>query len=116
MYHHIHSAQFRAGDQRRHWPDRPVGTWECCERHHDLHRCGQYTNTYSHFRLGRWHIRSSSARSGRGNSHTKPHLLCERNWNGCAIRSEEHTSELQSHVNLVCRLLLEKKKKNKIPN
>src|SRR4051812_49510940 len=28
-----------------------------------------------------------------------------------AARSEEHTSELQSHVNLVCRLLLEKKKK-----
>src|SRR5690242_21362436 len=27
-----------------------------------------------------------------------------------APRSEEHTSELQSHVNLVCRLLLEKKK------
>src|SRR4051812_49796650 len=27
-----------------------------------------------------------------------------------AFRSEEHTSELQSHVNLVCRLLLEKKK------
>src|SRR3989344_7821985 len=27
------------------------------------------------------------------------------------IRSEEHTSELQSHVNLVCRLLLEKKTK-----
>src|SRR5690242_21274539 len=29
-----------------------------------------------------------------------------------ADRSEEHTSELQSHVNLVCRLLLEKKKTN----
>src|SRR2546426_5598824 len=28
------------------------------------------------------------------------------------IRSEEHTSELQSPCNLVCRLLLEKKKKN----
>src|SRR5690242_20810643 len=28
-------------------------------------------------------------------------------------RSEEHTSELQSHVNLVCRLLLEKKKKRR---
>src|SRR5260370_27085287 len=27
-------------------------------------------------------------------------------------RSEEHTSELQSHLNLVCRLLLEKKKSN----
>src|SRR5690242_2468687 len=34
---------------------------------------------------------------------TTIHLFCER--------SEEHTSELQSHVNLVCRLLLEKKKK-----
>src|SRR5260370_15921829 len=29
-------------------------------------------------------------------------------------RSEEHTSELQSHLNLVCRLLLEKKKKKEI--
>src|SRR5690242_21382926 len=32
---------------------------------------------------------------------------------GAAVRSEEHTSELQSHVNLVCRLLLEKKNKLK---
>src|SRR5438477_2275513 len=31
-------------------------------------------------------------------------------------RSEEHTSELQSHVNLVCRLLLEKKKPTKYGN
>src|SRR6185369_2058239 len=31
-------------------------------------------------------------------------------WDG-EERSEEHTSELQSHLNLVCRLLLEKKKK-----
>src|SRR5205807_5379095 len=30
---------------------------------------------------------------------------------GAAVRSEEHTSELQSPCNLVCRLLLEKKKK-----
>src|SRR5207237_2863143 len=29
------------------------------------------------------------------------------------VRSEEHTSELQSHLNLVCRLLLEKKKKQR---
>src|SRR5438105_5939378 len=33
---------------------------------------------------------------------------CERMW--FFIRSEEHTSELQSRVDLVCRLLLEKKK------
>src|SRR5690348_18023490 len=32
----------------------------------------------------------------------------------CEPRSEEHTSELQSPVHLVCRLLLEKKKKKKI--
>src|SRR2546422_1839428 len=30
------------------------------------------------------------------------------------VRSEEHTSELQSRLHLVCRLLLEKKKKEKI--
>src|SRR2546427_9070219 len=32
----------------------------------------------------------------------------------CLARSEEHTSELQSQSNLVCRLLLEKKKKSNI--
>src|SRR2546430_3273255 len=31
-----------------------------------------------------------------------------------AVRSEEHTSELQSQSNLVCRLLLEKKKKTQV--
>src|SRR5260370_30859915 len=34
-------------------------------------------------------------------------------WAVCPRRSEEHTSELQSHLNLVCRLLLEKKKNNR---
>src|SRR5689334_23936295 len=34
----------------------------------------------------------------------------------CDQRSEEHTSELQSQFHLVCRLLLEKKKKNKHKN
>src|SRR5260370_32316677 len=38
----------------------------------------------------------------------KPQVICSR-W--LLARSEEHTSELQSHLNLVCRLLLEKKKK-----
>src|SRR2546427_8141834 len=31
-------------------------------------------------------------------------------WRGACARSEEHTSELQSQSNIVCRLLLEKKK------
>src|SRR2546427_6017606 len=45
---------------------------------------------------------------------TKPLLGHIKKFNGGAvkrIRSEEHTSELQSQSNLVCRLLLEKKKK-----
>src|SRR5260370_15700667 len=37
-------------------------------------------------------------------------LLGGRTRASAAVRSEEHTSELQSHLNLVCRLLLEKKK------
>src|SRR2546421_8424396 len=37
------------------------------------------------------------------------HGLCA----GAVLRSEEHTSELQSRSDLVCRLLLEKKKKNR---
>src|SRR5947207_9934656 len=36
-------------------------------------------------------------------------------YGAAAVRSEEHTSELQSHSDLVCRLLLEKKKKNGKP-
>src|SRR5260370_15833075 len=40
------------------------------------------------------------------------HLKMDGSWRvRPAARSEEHTSELQSHLNLVCRLLLEKKKK-----
>src|SRR5437588_9464869 len=38
-------------------------------------------------------------------------LVDDVNKEGQTIRSEEHTSELQSHSDLVCRLLLEKKKK-----
>src|SRR2546430_5496286 len=40
-----------------------------------------------------------------GRDHRHPHLVTE----GVIDRSEEHTSELQSQSNLVCRLLLEKK-------
>src|SRR5688572_31529931 len=40
-------------------------------------------------------------------------LAGARTDSGGALRSEEHTSELQSQSNLVCRLLLEKRKKKK---
>src|SRR5438034_6747215 len=40
-------------------------------------------------------------------------LQCFDRGRGSVLRSEEHTSELQSHSDLVCRLLLEKKKNKK---
>src|SRR5690242_17028911 len=43
-------------------------------------------------------------------SHGYGHRMLTRGSQASFRRSEEHTSELQSHVNLVCRLLLEKKK------
>src|SRR5690554_7275653 len=43
----------------------------------------------------------------------KSHLVKEIDALGGAMRSEEHKSELQSRPHLVCRLLLEKKKKKK---
>src|SRR5260370_32180253 len=49
----------------------------------------------------------SKAELGRGNTGKTPPPCRAPSWS----RSEEHTSELQSHLNLVCRLLLEKKKR-----
>src|SRR5690606_41647631 len=49
-------------------------------------------------------VRRSTSPAGTYGPYTWPRYLEDR-------RSEEHTSELQSRENLVCRLLLEKKKK-----
>src|SRR5437899_6853757 len=45
--------------------------------------------------------------------HYSYRVCSERKGDNHIVRSEEHTSELQSLRHLVCRLLLEKKKKNK---
>src|SRR5260370_15771762 len=50
----------------------------------------------------------------RAGPHAGSRRLRHRRRSWPAPRSEEHTSELQSHLNLVCRLLLEKKKTNNI--
>src|SRR5699024_11646554 len=69
--------------------------------------------------------RASSYHSGRVNGRSEPSAAARTRagvvvpsttciWAGCRVihaRSEEHTSELQSRFDLVCRLLLEKKKK-----
>src|SRR5260370_17262298 len=56
--------------------------------------------------------------AGHQNHFVRCFVLCQLLLDGrsaelAAARSEEHTSELQSHLNLVCRLLLEKKKRIK---
>src|SRR2546430_14706884 len=59
-----------------------------------------------------------SSRSRRSCDHPRRHRARRRprapRQGGPRRRSEEHTSELQSQSNLVCRLLLEKKKKKQI--
>src|SRR5688572_32543261 len=52
---------------------------------------------------------------GRGSSPRACRRADRRGCRGSGRRSEEHTSELQSQSNLVCRLLLEKKKKTEQP-
>src|SRR5438105_15433194 len=47
----------------------------------------------------------------RAGDRARARTLRPRSCRGESLRSEEHTSELQSRVDLVCRLLLEKKKK-----
>src|SRR5688572_32154554 len=56
------------------------------------------------------HCVGRSPRRGDRGWNLQLHTACQFGW----ARSEEHTSELQSQSNLVCRLLLEKKKKYEI--
>src|SRR5690606_40739492 len=69
-----------------------------CDNQYNEYNEYDATRRFSRFRTGRHGgARSGRARAGR--------------WRGGRRRSEEHTSELQSRENLVCRLLLEKKNK-----
>src|SRR5260370_30120658 len=53
---------------------------------------------------------AAGRRAGDGAGRALSRLACLDARRGKRDRSEEHTSELQSHLNIVCRLLLEKKK------
>src|SRR5260370_6043256 len=77
-------ARARARKMEPNIPERAYGTTTCQV---DSHFVAPTANAASRRSLG-------TARSGVGRG-----------------RSEEHTSELQSHLNIVCRLLLEKKKR-----
>src|SRR2546430_5371985 len=73
-------------------------------------------------RAGRRHARRGPQGDPRQDGSAHDVILCTRRalWLGAGLallglaglRSEEHTSELQSQSNLVCRLLLEKKNRN----
>src|SRR2546422_8611623 len=65
--------------------------------------------------VGRHH--AGAERDGelaRSSGHREPGVLFPMGLPRRPVRSEEHTSELQSRLHLVCRLLLEKKKKTRI--
>src|SRR5438876_12126587 len=78
-------------------------------------QCEKRDDTGRHLRLAQRGQPGAQALSAldrdepRARSH-RPRL--RRDWAGVGDRSEEHTSELQSPVHIVCRLLLEKKKLN----
>src|SRR5438309_8905535 len=62
-------------------------------------------------------LRGYGARAGPRDARAARRLLLERargEADAQRVRSEEHTSELQSQFHLVCRLLLEKKKRSSI--
>src|SRR5260370_26820425 len=68
-------------------------------------------------RTAAWRRREGEARPGRAISRVSGWAGPVRLTSAATtwyFRSEEHTSELQSHLNLVCRLLLEKKKINRL--
>src|SRR5207237_9803263 len=70
----------------------------------------------AHNRYGEWMIGEASGIVGRFESRLRqqrnhtifPAFGSPLDFHYQLLRSEEHTSELQSHLNLVCRLLLEK--------
>src|SRR5436190_7762904 len=76
-----------------------------------------YTTLFRSVPIGT--LRNGAAGAGFGFDRVHPrtraashrHHARGANWGQTRHRSEEHTSELQSHSDLVCRLLLEKKKK-----
>src|SRR5260370_7347402 len=77
------------------------GVGSCCDRLRDGAAANQIVNACSenHSDIAE----GAQVRFGLVRFPSSNRLLCRLK------RSEEHTSELQSHLNLVCRLLLEKK-------
>src|SRR2546427_5341337 len=73
-----------------------------------------YTTLFRSVVTGRRAVDEARPQNSEGETHYTfivTAISSQQNCRGQRARSEEHTSELQSQSNLVCRLLLEKKKK-----
>src|SRR5260370_32313515 len=79
-----------------------------------LFRSGTVTTAFVFFLIERLWRRELPQFFPEGDMSAVPGVIRLRVKTRLLVRSEEHTSELQSHLNLVCRLLLEKKKKKEI--
>src|SRR5690606_40779706 len=90
-----------------------------CRHHRDLHSFPtRRSSDLGCWENGFWRWRKTTSRcwcevSGRRGANMSDERTSEKRREFLKGRSEEHTSELQSRENLVCRLLLEKKKKIK---
>src|SRR3989454_1712460 len=74
-----------------------------------------YTTLFRSLRIrhGRRGTRGLAPKTSERRGFPAPGGACVRRTGAWVLRSEEHTSELQSPCNLVCRLLLEKKKEQR---
>src|SRR5690625_6984673 len=80
-----------------------TSTEEAVDCHHN------YVQQEEHFGENVWVTRKGAVSAKKGQMGIIPGSMGARSF---IVRSEEHTSELQSRGHLVCRLLLEKKKRN----
>src|SRR5207247_5693175 len=105
-WHPLMADKFLFSSRRRH--TRSTRDWSSDVCSSDLPRCSSSTG-----RAARSPPRCSSTfwwTTGQKIASTSPSIPARAPFWFGAARSEEHTSELQSRVDLVCRLLLEKKK------
>src|SRR5690606_41999073 len=75
-----------------------------------------FRSPLSHEPIGKPSLASDGWKLGSSVRHSPSIMASTKKWVVLISRSEEHTSELQSRENLVCRLLLEKKKRKKKHN
>src|SRR5574341_636019 len=105
------SCPLESPDRRRQWQNTPVLLPGKSHGWRSLVGCSPRGCKESDM-TERLHFDFSLSCIGEGNGNPLQYSCLENPRDGGAWRSEEHTSELQSPTNLVCRLLLEKKKNN----